>query len=248
MTLNWISWRKQSDKDLTLVIVILQCSTFCFKNIQNKNKTIIKICLLTELTVTHEWQQRSCAQQNISVSNMRLILYVAYEYKLLSRKTFVVVRLVRLTLTPTCVLKLILKMFWLSSRQWLFIHIFSYYFRMLLHYIGFFSTQGERTFSEEEEEKLQAALSLDKNALNLVLETSAFILEQVSGHIVFPAVHIKSDSNDAHFAYFLNILIWGDWHGVCTVAFESHSEPISPPGVTVVLRVVVFPMLCLVLD
>lgn len=53
---------------------------------------------------------------------------------------------------------------------------------MLLHYIGFFSTQGERTFSEEEEEKLQAALSLDKNALNLVLETSAFILEQVSGH------------------------------------------------------------------
>lgn len=41
--------------------------------------------------------------------------------------------------------------------------------------------QGERTFSEEEEEKLQAALSLDKNALNLVLETSAFILEQVSG-------------------------------------------------------------------
>lgn len=62
-------------------------------------------------------------------------------------------------------------------------------------------------FSEEEEEKLQAALSLDKNALNLVLETSAFILEQVSGHIVFPAVHIKSDSNDAHFAYFLNILI-----------------------------------------
>lgn len=247
MTLNWISWRKQSDKDLTLVIVILQCSTFCFKNIQNK--TIIKICLLTELTVTHEWQQRSCAQQNISVSNMRLILYVAYEYKLLSRKTFVVVRLVRLTLTPTyCVLKLILKMFWLSSRQCLFIHIFSYYFRMLLHYIGFFSTQGERTFSEEEEEKLQAALSLDKNALNLVLETSAFILEQVSGHIVFPAVHIKSDSNDAHFAYFLNILIWGDWHGVCTVAFESHSEPISPPGVTVVLRVVVFPMLCLVLD
>lgn len=46
-----------------------------------------------------------------------------------------------------------------------------------------FSTQGERTFSEEEEQKLQAALSLDKQALNLVLETAAFILEQVScGH------------------------------------------------------------------
>lgn len=39
--------------------------------------------------------------------------------------------------------------------------------------------QGERTFSEEEEEKLQSALSLDKQALNLVVETSAFILEQV---------------------------------------------------------------------
>lgn len=44
------------------------------------------------------------------------------------------------------------------------------------------STQGKRTFSDEEEEKLQAALSLDKQALNLVLETSAFILEQVRGY------------------------------------------------------------------
>lgn len=40
-------------------------------------------------------------------------------------------------------------------------------------------SQGERTFSEEEEEKLQTALSLDKQALNLVVETAAFILEQV---------------------------------------------------------------------
>ena len=42
-----------------------------------------------------------------------------------------------------------------------------------------FSLQGERAFSEEEEQKLQTALLLDKQALNLVLETSAFILEQV---------------------------------------------------------------------
>lgn len=42
-----------------------------------------------------------------------------------------------------------------------------------------FFAQGERTFSEEEEEKLQTALSLDKQALSLVVETSAFILEQV---------------------------------------------------------------------
>lgn len=42
-----------------------------------------------------------------------------------------------------------------------------------------FFSQGERMFSEEEEQKLQAALSLDKQALNLVVETAAFILEQV---------------------------------------------------------------------
>lgn len=42
-----------------------------------------------------------------------------------------------------------------------------------------FFAQEERTFSEEEEEKLQAALSLDKQSLSLVVETSAFILEQV---------------------------------------------------------------------
>lgn len=46
-----------------------------------------------------------------------------------------------------------------------------------------FPSQSERTFSEEEEQKLQAALSLEKKALSLVLETAAFILEQVrAGH------------------------------------------------------------------
>lgn len=48
-------------------------------------------------------------------------------------------------------------------------------FNLFLLFFG----QGERTFSEEEEEKLQTALSLDKQALSLVVETSAFILEQV---------------------------------------------------------------------
>ncbi|XP_041856269.1 COMM domain-containing protein 10 [Melanotaenia boesemani] len=47
--------------------------------------------------------------------------------------------------------------------------------------------KGERTFSEEEEEKLQAALSLDKTALHLVLETAAFILEQAVYHNIKPA-------------------------------------------------------------
>lgn len=47
-----------------------------------------------------------------------------------------------------------------------------------------FSSQGERTFSDEEEQKLQTALSLDKQALNLVLETTAFILEQVTAGVM----------------------------------------------------------------
>ncbi|TNN29103.1 COMM domain-containing protein 10 [Liparis tanakae] len=47
--------------------------------------------------------------------------------------------------------------------------------------------KDKRTFSEEEEEKLQAALSLDKQALNLVLETSAFILEQAVYNNMKPA-------------------------------------------------------------
>ncbi|KAM3611367.1 uncharacterized protein V6R79_017259 [Siganus canaliculatus] len=67
--------------------------------------------------------------------------------------------------------------------------------------IGDISIKGERTFSEEEEQKLQAALSLDKQALSLVLETSAFILEQAVYHNVKPAalqqqleaVHLNPD-------------------------------------------------------
>uniref|UniRef100_A0A3P8PQF5 COMM domain-containing protein n=1 Tax=Astatotilapia calliptera TaxID=8154 RepID=A0A3P8PQF5_ASTCA len=59
--------------------------------------------------------------------------------------------------------------------------------RLISRIIQKLHLKGERTFSEEEEEKLQAALSLDKNALNLVLETSAFILEQAVYHNVKPA-------------------------------------------------------------
>lgn len=42
-----------------------------------------------------------------------------------------------------------------------------------------FVLQAENSFSEEEEEKLQAAFSLEKQDLHLVLETISFILEQV---------------------------------------------------------------------
>ncbi|XP_062237667.1 COMM domain-containing protein 10 isoform X2 [Platichthys flesus] len=73
--------------------------------------------------------------------------------------------------------------------------------RMISRIIQKLHLKGEKTFSEEEEQKLQAALSLDKQALNLVLETAAFILEQAVYHHVKPAslqqqleaVHLNPD-------------------------------------------------------
>ncbi|XP_051279013.1 COMM domain-containing protein 10 isoform X2 [Dicentrarchus labrax] len=59
--------------------------------------------------------------------------------------------------------------------------------RLISRIIQKLHLKGERTFSEEEEQKLQAALSLDKQALSLVLETAAFILEQAVYHNVKPA-------------------------------------------------------------
>ncbi|KAM4576512.1 COMM domain-containing protein 10 [Odontesthes bonariensis] len=59
--------------------------------------------------------------------------------------------------------------------------------RLISRIIQKFHLKGEQTFSEEEEQKLQAALSLDKHALNLVLETAAFILEQAVYHNIKPA-------------------------------------------------------------
>lgn len=45
--------------------------------------------------------------------------------------------------------------------------------------VTIFVLQAESSFSEEEEEKLQIAFSLEKQDLHLVLETISFILEQV---------------------------------------------------------------------
>ncbi|XP_030271719.1 COMM domain-containing protein 10 [Sparus aurata] len=59
--------------------------------------------------------------------------------------------------------------------------------RLISRIIQKLHLKGERTFSEDEEQKLQAALSLDKQALNLVLETAAFILEQAVYHNMKPA-------------------------------------------------------------
>uniref|UniRef100_A0A4W6C622 COMM domain containing 10 n=1 Tax=Lates calcarifer TaxID=8187 RepID=A0A4W6C622_LATCA len=73
--------------------------------------------------------------------------------------------------------------------------------RLISRIIQKLHLKEERTFSEEEEQKLEAALSLDKQALNLVLETAAFILEQAVYHNVKPAslqqqleaVHLNPD-------------------------------------------------------
>ncbi|XP_023692509.1 COMM domain-containing protein 10 isoform X2 [Paramormyrops kingsleyae] len=63
----------------------------------------------------------------------------------------------------------------------------------------------ESLFSKEEEEKLQSALSLEKQALSLVLETVSFIIEQAVYHNVKPAflmqqlenVHLQTDKAEA---------------------------------------------------
>ncbi|XP_053330183.1 COMM domain-containing protein 10 [Spea bombifrons] len=56
--------------------------------------------------------------------------------------------------------------------------------RLLSRILQKLHLKAERTFSEEEEEKLQAAFSLDKQDLHLVLETISFILEQAVYHNV----------------------------------------------------------------
>ncbi|XP_035236051.1 COMM domain-containing protein 10 [Anguilla anguilla] len=77
--------------------------------------------------------------------------------------------------------------------------------RLLSRILQKLHLKAERSFSEEEEEKLQSALSLDKQALGLVLETISFILEQAAYHNVKPAalqqqlagVHLDPDKVDA---------------------------------------------------
>ncbi|XP_061529385.1 COMM domain-containing protein 10 isoform X2 [Phycodurus eques] len=59
--------------------------------------------------------------------------------------------------------------------------------RLISRIIQKLHLKGERTFSEEEEQKLQMAFSVDKQALDLILETSAFILEQAVYHNVKPS-------------------------------------------------------------
>lgn len=58
--------------------------------------------------------------------------------------------------------------------------------------------KAESSFSEEEEEKLQAAFSLEKRELRLVLETISFVLEQAVYRNVKPAA-LQQQLETTHF-------------------------------------------------
>ncbi|XP_076995010.1 COMM domain-containing protein 10 isoform X2 [Tamandua tetradactyla] len=73
--------------------------------------------------------------------------------------------------------------------------------RLLTRILQKLHLKAENSFSEEEEEKLQAAFSLEKQDLHLVLEIISFILEQAVYHNVKPAalqqqlenIHLRQD-------------------------------------------------------
>ncbi|XP_075457346.1 COMM domain-containing protein 10 isoform X3 [Ascaphus truei] len=77
--------------------------------------------------------------------------------------------------------------------------------RLLSRILQKLHLKAERSFSEEEEEKLQVAFSLDKEDLHLVLDTIAFVLEQAVYHNVKPAllrqqlesIHLDPDKSEA---------------------------------------------------
>ncbi|XP_060271674.1 COMM domain-containing protein 10 isoform X1 [Ovis aries] len=77
--------------------------------------------------------------------------------------------------------------------------------RLLTRILQKLHLKAESSFSEEEEEKLQVAFSLEKQDLHLVLETISFILEQAVYHNVKPAalqqqlesIHLGQDKAEA---------------------------------------------------
>ncbi|XP_023447131.2 COMM domain-containing protein 10 isoform X2 [Dasypus novemcinctus] len=77
--------------------------------------------------------------------------------------------------------------------------------RLLTRILQKLHLKAESSFSEEEEEKLQAAFSLEKQDLQLVLEIISFILEQAVYHNVKPAalqqqlenIHLRQDKAEA---------------------------------------------------
>uniref|UniRef100_A0AAR2JX21 COMM domain-containing protein n=1 Tax=Pygocentrus nattereri TaxID=42514 RepID=A0AAR2JX21_PYGNA len=77
--------------------------------------------------------------------------------------------------------------------------------RLLSRILQKLHLKGERSFSEDEEQKLQTALAMEKQALHLVLETTSFLLEQAVYHNIKPAsfkqqlenIHIAPDKAEA---------------------------------------------------
>ncbi|XP_034780625.2 COMM domain-containing protein 10-like isoform X1 [Acipenser ruthenus] len=77
--------------------------------------------------------------------------------------------------------------------------------RLLSRILQKLHLKAERSFSEEEEEKLQSAFSLEKQDIQLILETVSFILEQAVYHNVKPAslqqqlenVHLNPEKAEA---------------------------------------------------
>ncbi|XP_066037444.1 COMM domain-containing protein 10 isoform X1 [Chamaea fasciata] len=77
--------------------------------------------------------------------------------------------------------------------------------RLLSRLLQKLHLKAESTFSEEEEEKLKIAFSLEKQDLHLILETMSFILEQAVYHSLKPAslqqqlqsIHLDQDKAEA---------------------------------------------------
>lgn len=77
--------------------------------------------------------------------------------------------------------------------------------RLLTRILQKLHLKAESSFNEEEEEKLQAAFSLEKQDLHLVLETISFILEQAVYHNSKPAtlqqqlenIHLEQNKAEA---------------------------------------------------
>ncbi|XP_076859612.1 COMM domain-containing protein 10 [Brachyhypopomus gauderio] len=69
--------------------------------------------------------------------------------------------------------------------------------RLLTRILQKLHLKEERSFSEDEEQKLQTALDLEKQALHLVLETVSFLLEQAVYHNVKPS-SLKQQLENIH--------------------------------------------------
>lgn len=68
----------------------------------------------------------------------------------------------------------------MQLRRIIYLHVYDRALPPGTEYHWFTYVQDERAFTPEEEEKLQVALHLEARELELVLDTSSFILQQVA--------------------------------------------------------------------